>query len=142
MPPRDTTRTHDSTARWAELAERVARAPDPLEVIRADQVARRVAHDPVRAEEYLAHFPRLSPDDQLALVVAEIGLRYEHGETFDLAEYQARFPAMAGDLAITFQLLAALTMSSRTGTVTRSADAAAESPVRADLLPPVIPGFV
>ena len=68
----DATRTHNPNTRWAELAEQVARATDPLVELRADQVARWDANDPVGAEEYLTRFPNLPVEDALALVVAEM----------------------------------------------------------------------
>ncbi|HVK10392.1 MAG TPA: SUMF1/EgtB/PvdO family nonheme iron enzyme [Gemmataceae bacterium] len=90
---------------WADWVSRVAESPDPLPLVRADQRARWRAGHAVRVEAYLAALPCLTDEDALILVVAEVGLRREVGESPAVADYQARFPRLAADLAVQFDLL-------------------------------------
>ncbi|MFO0936979.1 MAG: protein kinase [Gemmataceae bacterium] len=94
----------DSSA-WAELAKRVATATVPLLSIREDQARRWKIGDRVPVEEYLSRFAILSDKDALVLIVAEILLRREFGESPTLAEYMGRFPRLASDLNVQFPLL-------------------------------------
>jgi serine/threonine-protein kinase len=93
----------DDTTSWSSLSACLAAAPDPVAALREDQLARWAAGDRVAAEEYLRRFPALRPEDALALVVAEVGLRRERGESPTLAEYQGRFPDLAEALRLRWE---------------------------------------
>jgi serine/threonine-protein kinase len=79
---------------------------DLLSALRADQARRWRAGGGPRVESYLALFPALegAPEDALALIHGEVLLRIAAGETPELAEYQRRFPRLAGRLAEQFAL--------------------------------------
>jgi hypothetical protein len=143
MSHAEPTRSSDGPA-WDRLRERLASATDPLAVLREDQVARWTAGRPTPAEEYLARFPLLSPDDALGLVVAEVGLRRERGESPQLAEYQAKLPNLAADLAVHFQLLSGAAAPTRDGPAGPSRAATQTGPTPAAPGPrsgPAVPGY-
>jgi WD40 repeat protein/serine/threonine protein kinase len=60
----------------------------------------------VRIEEYLAVQPEIAANTEslLDLVYNEILLRQQHGERPTLAEYQQRFPALAEELRVQFEV--------------------------------------
>src|SRR5262245_62072453 len=68
-----------------------------VEALRADQVQRWRAGQPLWAEAYLDAFPALagSAEDALVLIGGEALLRRQAGEQPRLEEYQARFPQHA-----------------------------------------------
>jgi WD40 repeat protein len=78
--------------------------------LRRDQQKRWRAGTLPPAEDYLAAFPALADDPELALtlVYAEALLRGVSGSSPDLTEYRTRFPTLADRLALVFQLDAAL----------------------------------
>jgi eukaryotic-like serine/threonine-protein kinase len=90
---------------WAAWLARVAAAPDPVPLVRADQEARWRAGTVRSVDDYLVGLPGLSVGDAVDLVVAEAALRRERGEILDVAEYQRRFPSLATDLAARFKFL-------------------------------------
>ena len=81
-----------------------------LDALMADQRERARRGEPFRAEDCLARVPALrdDPDALLDLVYNEIVLREDRGETPVLAEYHARFPALAAPLADLFEVHDAL----------------------------------
>src|SRR4051794_21699030 len=93
---------------WDRFAARVGAAEDPVVVIREDQAERWAAGVGLSVEAYLDRLPALSDEDALVLILAEVGLRRETGEAPTAAEYQARFPRLAVDLGLQFDLLAHL----------------------------------
>ena len=70
-----------------------------LALLRADLVLRWRAHERCPLESYLARFPELDTESQVALLYEEFSLREEAGESPTFAEYQARFP----DIALSFR---------------------------------------
>jgi len=89
-----------------ELEAYVASLPNlsPCELadlVRVDLDQRQRRHDPRRAEDYLAHFPALAADAELAIdvIYAEYLAREQAGERPDAGEYQRRFPAFGDVLA-------------------------------------------
>jgi WD40 repeat protein len=81
-----------------------------LVAAREEQANRWRAGDPVRVETLLTRYPDLSgnPENVLVLVVGEVELRRERGETPTPDEYRERFPTLSGRLTIQFPLLDAL----------------------------------
>jgi predicted Ser/Thr protein kinase len=69
-----------------------------LQAVRSDQAARWRAGQGIAVEAYLERLPALadSPEDVQVLLCGEAMLRGDRGETADLAEYQRRFPHLAG----------------------------------------------
>src|SRR5262245_45984472 len=100
-------------AELAELVQRLEAAPaaDLILALRADQVARWRRDQPLRAEAYLAAFPRVaaSGDAALLLVCGEMLLRMQAGGTPPLADLQQRFPHFAAVLAVQYDLRQNLT---------------------------------
>src|SRR5262249_12798594 len=90
-------------------------------------------------ETYLERLPALAgcPEDVQVLLCGEALLRREWGETADLAEYQRRFPGLAGQLALPFGLLGALAEVERPEqpTLAQTAWAGPTAPL------PVLPGY-
>jgi hypothetical protein len=74
---------------------------DLAEVIRVDLTRRWQRHDRAQAETYLRRFPTVAADPELMLDVmyCEYLARERAGERTDLAEYEERFPELAGSLA-------------------------------------------
>jgi class 3 adenylate cyclase/predicted ATPase len=64
----------------------------------------------VLVEDYLARRPALAGDAEavLDLILHEVLLRRERGEAPELADYQQRFPHLAGPLAVQFEVEGAL----------------------------------
>src|SRR4051812_23910531 len=85
---------------WDRLRSRAATAADPLTVIREDQAAPWAAGGRLPAEAYRDHLPTLTDEDLLVLLVGEVALHREAGEAPTAAEYQARFPHLADDIAV------------------------------------------
>ncbi|MCI0465220.1 MAG: serine/threonine protein kinase, partial [Gemmataceae bacterium] len=77
-----------------------------VEELRQDQRQRWQQGDRVSAEAYMAAFPVLQSDAQgvLDLVLHEVDLRAEQGETPQLDEYLARFPQFSDQLRRHFDL--------------------------------------
>jgi WD40 repeat protein len=118
---------------------RLLPAGDWLQAVRSDQAARWRAGQGVPVETYLEHLPALAgcPEDVQVLICGEAMLRREWGETPDLAEYQRRFPGLAGQLALPFGLLGALAEVERPGQPTL-----APAPWAGPTAPlPVLPGY-
>jgi hypothetical protein len=128
----------------ADLAELMARCrelplPRLVEALREDQARRWRAGQRLLAEAYLETFPGLagSAEDALVLLCGEAMLRRERGETPELAEYQRRFPHLAGQLALPFGLLGAFAEVERPGQPT-----VAQTPLAGPTAaPPVVPGY-
>jgi eukaryotic-like serine/threonine-protein kinase len=77
-------------------------SPDELAaVVRVDIDVRWRRKDPRRAESYLASFPALADDPELAVdvIYAEYLAREQAGDCPGIAEYQQRFPAFADVLS-------------------------------------------
>src|ERR1700674_2615890 len=72
----------------------------------ADQCARWQRGDHVPVEVYLKKHPglRAKPMDVLDLIYNEIVLREQHGETPELGEYSRRFPHLARELRLQFEI--------------------------------------
>ena len=83
---------------------------DLIEVLRADQSQRWRRGEAIPVEAYLAQNPTLkdNTDGVLELVYNEVLEREEQGESPKLAEYQQRFPWLAGELAPLFEVHSAL----------------------------------
>jgi tRNA A-37 threonylcarbamoyl transferase component Bud32 len=79
---------------------------DWLVELRRDQAARWRAGEPVLAEEYFRCLPELAgnEEDALVLIFGEVHLRRQSGQSVTLQEYQARFPQLASQLHLQFQL--------------------------------------
>jgi len=77
-----------------------------LDLVRRDQSERWRNGLGVAAERYFELLPELRQDSEEALVVVcgEARCRGEVGQRVSLADYQARFPELAGELAIQFEL--------------------------------------
>lgn len=69
--------------------------PERLRRLREDQAQRWAVGDRIRAEDYLRHIAALSNEELLALILGEIHLRWQSGETPVESEYQERFPQLA-----------------------------------------------
>src|SRR5262245_19072323 len=107
--------------------------------LRADQSERWQRGDRVRVEHYLSEHPHLAGDTAalLHLIVAEMELRQQHGDTPTLEEYLARFPAQADLLRAHHQLQAFLGLGTgSTGPDARTATIAESPPP-----PQKLPGF-
>jgi len=76
----------------------------------ADQCARWRRGEHVPVEAYLKKNPGLGAEatDVLDLIYNEIVLREQHGETPELGEYSRRFPHLAGELRLQFEVHRAL----------------------------------
>src|SRR5262245_6814006 len=83
--------------------------PD-LTTLPVDQQSRWRRGERPPVEAYLAKQPPLSGDAEavLELILHEVLLRRERSEAPALAEYQQRFPHLAGPLAVQFQVEDAL----------------------------------
>lgn len=94
---------------WATTAVRRFARSLWLDLVRRDQSERWRNGLGVAAERYFELLPELKEDaeDALVVVCGEARCRGEIGQTISLAEYQARFPELAGELAIQFELDAA-----------------------------------
>ena len=77
-----------------------------LDLVRADQSDRWRHGRGMRAEEYFSQAPELCNDTEEALVLicGEIQLRRECGERPNVDEYRARFPALANEIALQFDV--------------------------------------
>ena len=77
-----------------------------LDMARSDQSDRWRRNLFVSAEDYFARLPELRArrEDALVLICGEAGLRRERGEEPSLEQFQSRFPDLADDLALQFEL--------------------------------------
>src|SRR5262249_57218668 len=93
----------------------------------------------ILAEAYLQAYPPLadSQEDALVLIYGEVLLRTERNESPTLAEYQQRFPHLAGLLALQFELHQALRDSTNTVVV----EPPAPENNRSQESWPIIPGY-
>jgi hypothetical protein len=84
--------------------------PEPAEsllpLLLADQEERWRRGERVPAESYLARWPALGADEEMALdlIYQEVLLREEAGEAPAVAEYQGRFPQWAEPLQLLFEV--------------------------------------
>jgi tRNA A-37 threonylcarbamoyl transferase component Bud32 len=101
--------------RWNELARQVAQADDPLIPIRQDQLRQWNSGNLTLVEEYQLRFPSLTHEDILVLLLAEIELRRNAGESIQLSDYQARFPSCAQDLSLQWKAMSVLGLRSTRG---------------------------
>jgi serine/threonine-protein kinase len=96
----------------ASTSSRLTRTGDnsTLLTVLVDQQSRWRRGERLLVEAYLAQQPALSGDCEalLELILHEVLLRQERGETPDLAEYQQRFPHLAEPLALQFEVETAL----------------------------------
>ncbi len=90
---------------WGALRDRAAAVADPLTVIREDQAARWAKGEKLTVETYFSQLHHLTDEDLLVLIMGEIVLRRQAGESPTADEYQARFPRLADDIAVQFELL-------------------------------------
>ena len=99
----------DSVERSAEAVRRFARSMW-LDLVRRDQSERWRMGTAVRAEIYFQLLPELRGDreEALVLVCGEVRSRCQAGEQVMPDEYAHRFPDLAEDLAIQFELDATL----------------------------------
>src|SRR6478672_9615926 len=92
----------------SELTTRLAALPRErlLPALRGDQERRWLGGRGVPAEDYLAAFPAVasSAEDAVILIMGEVALRQTAGETPAIGEYAARFPTLAGALALQFEI--------------------------------------
>jgi len=77
---------------------------DRLSALREEQITRWAAGDRVPVETLLAAHPDLTFEDAQVLIVGEMLLRWEAGESPTPDEYAARFPDHADDLRTQFEL--------------------------------------
>ena len=77
-----------------------------LELVCDDQSARWRSQQGVPAEEYLERLPELTTptEDALVLICREVVVRRELGDKPSLGEYQTRFPDLAEELALQFEV--------------------------------------
>jgi tetratricopeptide (TPR) repeat protein len=77
-----------------------------MELLRRDQCERWRGRQRTLVETYIDLLPELSADreDTLILISGEVQLRREIGEACLLSEYQDRFPGLADDIALQFDL--------------------------------------
>jgi WD40 repeat protein/tRNA A-37 threonylcarbamoyl transferase component Bud32 len=77
-----------------------------LDEVRRDQAARWRSGQFILLEDYLRGCPELTQheEDTLVLIVGEMLLRRKLGQEATLPEYQARFPHLANQLSVQFQL--------------------------------------
>jgi hypothetical protein len=77
-----------------------------LDLARCDQSDRWRQETGIQAEEYFAELPELLADTEEALVLScgETQLRRESREWLSVAEYQQRFPALAHEIALQFDV--------------------------------------
>lgn len=92
----------------ASVVSRIRRCPreDWLTALREDQATRWRSGEPVLVESYLCCWPELTADveETLVLICGEVRLRREAGQMVTLEEYASRFPHLATQLRIQFQL--------------------------------------
>ncbi len=83
---------------------------DELRQLSQDQRERWERGDRRLVEQYFEDHPELRSDEKLLLdfVCSEFSLRQEHGEMPTLAEYVERFPALAMQLELLFEVLRAI----------------------------------
>ncbi len=83
---------------------------DELRQLAQDQREHWQQGDRRLVEQYFEEHPELHSDEKLLLdfVCSEFSLRQEHGETPTLAEYVERFPALALQLELLFEVLQAI----------------------------------
>jgi tetratricopeptide (TPR) repeat protein/predicted Ser/Thr protein kinase len=88
-----------------------------LDMVRRDQCDRWRRGRGVRAEAYLEALPELRADHEetLVLICGEMQLRREVGQSASLAEYQQRFPALADELALQYELDVVLLSATTSG---------------------------
>jgi serine/threonine protein kinase/tetratricopeptide (TPR) repeat protein len=93
----------------------------PFHTLPQDQRRRWQSGERVRVETYLAEIPTLAGNSEvvLDLIYNEIVLREESGETPQLADYEARFPALAGEIRRLFEVHRALRQASGLSVNTR-----------------------
>ena len=77
-----------------------------VELVCDDQSARWRSQQGVPAEEYLERLPELTTptEDALVLICREVAVRRELGDKPSLGEYQTRFPDLAEELALQFEV--------------------------------------
>jgi tetratricopeptide (TPR) repeat protein len=77
-----------------------------LDLARADQSDRWRHGHGVKAEDYFSEVPQLRDDveEALVLICGEIQLRREWGERPDTGDYRRRFPALANEIAMQFEV--------------------------------------
>jgi formylglycine-generating enzyme required for sulfatase activity/predicted Ser/Thr protein kinase len=77
-----------------------------LDLARADQSGRWRSGDGVKVEEYLEQLPELREDTEetLVLICGEVYLRRENGESPSVDAYQRRFPALAKEIQLQFDV--------------------------------------
>jgi WD40 repeat protein len=106
-----------------------------------DQRRRWEQGDRVLVETYLNDRPSLRGDAEqvLELIEHEITLREEHGETPQLEEYLRRFPDLAPDLRLHFEVRTALQADAAVTRVLRHGQSTANGPQQGDW--PALPGY-
>jgi serine/threonine protein kinase/Flp pilus assembly protein TadD len=102
-------------------------------LVHAELECRLKAGEPARVEEYLRRYPALGDvrETVLALVVAEYEFRHRREPALDPAEYDRRFPSLAGELTQRLRLAAADEGAPSTLTGTRPAGEPASEPASA-----------
>jgi len=95
----------DSVERAADAVRRFSRAMW-LNLVRRDQSERWQSGSGVPAERYFELLPELRDDqeDALVLVCGEARARREAGQLVSLGDFERRFPELAAELAIQFEL--------------------------------------
>jgi eukaryotic-like serine/threonine-protein kinase len=98
---------------------------------------------PVPVETYLAQQPVLQADAQaiLDLIYNEIVLREEIGESPRLEEYLIRFPGLAPELELQFELEKAIECESSVHSGADLTVVAGHAPVPAPIVVPAVPGY-
>ena len=99
--------------------------------------------DPVRVETYLAQQPNLQADDQavLDLIYNEVLLREEIGESPRLEEYVSRFPRLATELELQFEVDRAIESESSLRTGGELTVIVGQSPAPRPTVVPAVSGY-
>src|SRR6185312_14096523 len=108
-----------------------------------DQSRRRRRREAARVESYLDENPGLRDDAEslIALILNEVALREELGESPRLDEYARRFPALARELGVHFEVRSALRASSAPSLVPAEDAPAAGARPGEEEAPPSVPGY-
>jgi eukaryotic-like serine/threonine-protein kinase len=101
-------RNGGSAMRISDVMRELHRRPRELwlDLVRADQSDRWREGAGVTVEEYFSESPELASDteEMLVLICGEIQLRRERGEQPNADEYRQRFPALANEIALQFEV--------------------------------------
>src|SRR5262245_54491693 len=112
-----------------------ATPPDPLWPLLSDQRRRWLHGERALVENYLVRNPALNPDAVLDLIYHEITLREANGESVAADDYLKRFPALADQLKVLFEVEQALAWRRLPGMPTAASALAADETARTFIAP-------